>query len=92
LGESFDARCKACGTLFNVSIGGGFNFDMLHCEVCGKAASRDRLKKIDTDDAEEGAPWGRCGCGGELSHDAPPRCPTCRSSDFEAVGNYINYD
>jgi hypothetical protein len=91
VGESFDARCKQCGTVSNVAVGGGFNFDMLHCEVCGRASARERLKKLEVGGDLE-APWGRCDCGGELSYDAPPRCPQCRSTDLGAIGNYINYD
>lgn len=29
--------CKACGTEFPVRDGGGFFFDMLHCDACGRA-------------------------------------------------------
>ncbi len=27
--------CNACGARFNVSSGGGFYFDLLHCDACG---------------------------------------------------------
>jgi hypothetical protein len=90
VGESFDARCRTCGEVFNVALGGGFNFDMLHCEVCGRAEARERLLKLDEN--EQDALWGRCGCGGILSHEAPARCLTCRSTAYEAIGNHILYD
>ena len=31
--------CKVCGTSFRVQDGGGFFFDMLHCDTCGEAKS-----------------------------------------------------
>ncbi len=31
--------CTACGTKFRVRNGGGFFFDMLHCDACGKPRS-----------------------------------------------------
>lgn len=32
-------RCRTCGTRFQVRSGGGFFFDLLHCEACGEAKS-----------------------------------------------------
>jgi hypothetical protein len=29
-------RCRRCGTKFGARNGGGFWFDLLHCEVCGR--------------------------------------------------------
>lgn len=57
------------GESFNVSLGGGFTFYMLHCELYGKPTARDRAEKIDL--PIESGPWGRCQCGGGLSHVAP---------------------
>lgn len=31
--------CRACGTKFRISEGGGFFFDLLHCDRCGKTRS-----------------------------------------------------
>jgi hypothetical protein len=31
--------CRACGTRFSVSEGGGFFFDLLHCDICGESRS-----------------------------------------------------
>ena len=39
MGSATGHVCKACGTSFSVRDGGGFFFDMLHCEICGKAQS-----------------------------------------------------
>ena len=35
VGREFGAICKACGTRFSVSIGGGFFFHLLRCNRCG---------------------------------------------------------
>jgi hypothetical protein len=91
VGESFDARCSNCGEIFNISIGGGFRFMMLHCEVCGKPKARNIAEKIELG-LDEAGHWGTCPCGGDLSFDAPPRCPKCRSTKYEVPGNYVNYD
>jgi hypothetical protein len=39
MGSSTGHVCKACGTRFGVRSGGGFYFDMLHCDAPGKAQS-----------------------------------------------------
>lgn len=31
--------CTACGTRFSARWGGGFLFDLLHCDACGRAQS-----------------------------------------------------
>ncbi len=36
MGSATAHICKACGTKFGVRDGGGFFFDMLHCDTCGK--------------------------------------------------------
>ena len=89
MGSSFDARCKECGHVSEVSEGGGFEFDMLHCEICGKPEGRHRGKFAL---ASEPAPWGQCSCGGALSRNAPSRCPKCRSTELEPLGNFTDYD
>jgi Zn finger protein HypA/HybF involved in hydrogenase expression len=88
MGEAFDARCKDCATVFEVREGGSFHFDLLHCELCGKPKSRERNAL----DLHTDALWGVCSCGGELSPTAPSRCPKCRSTEFEPVGNHTLYD
>ena len=37
MGTATGQICRACGTKFSVRDGGGFFFDMLHCDACGKA-------------------------------------------------------
>lgn len=39
MGSATGHVCKACGTKFGVRDGGGFFFDLLHCDLCGKAQS-----------------------------------------------------
>ena len=39
MGTSAGYVCKSCGTRFGARDGGGFFFDLLHCDRCGKAAS-----------------------------------------------------
>ena len=91
MGQSFDARCGSCGSVFTARIGGGFTFDLLHCERCGKELVRERHQAM-SDGIDDALERDRCGCGGSFSAEAPPRCPTCRSERFEVVGNHICYD
>ena len=89
MGSSYTARCKACGEVFTASSGGGFNFQLLHCDTCGKERARpltpDLQPAPDYDDSG-------CGCGGRFTFDASPRCPKCRSAELEDLGNYVDYD
>ncbi len=34
----------------------------------------------------------KCGCGGRFRFDAPPRCPKCRSTEWEPTGGFCCYD
>lgn len=35
MGSASGFICKACGARFRISSGGGFYFDLLHCDTCG---------------------------------------------------------
>lgn len=35
MGALMSYRCPRCATSFMVASGGGFTFDLLHCETCG---------------------------------------------------------
>jgi hypothetical protein len=35
-GRSIGIICRVCGTRFQVRSGGGFFFDLLHCDACGR--------------------------------------------------------
>jgi len=99
-----------------VRQGGGFFFDLLHCDACGRDQSvghqelgdihlrfvkglgrpyavcrmaMDRRiqeeypgEPLDRDEyhAAAEATLEPCPCGGQFRYDAPPRCPTCRST------------
>lgn len=101
---------------FGASRGGGFYFDKLHCDQCGRAANlghealgdihlrfvkglttRYAVVRAEMDHRIQvdypGEPLSRdeyhaaaeatlhaCPCGGHIRYDAPPRCPTCRST------------
>jgi hypothetical protein len=39
MGQQTKRRCLACGKRFQVEQGGGFFFDLLHCDRCGEARS-----------------------------------------------------
>jgi hypothetical protein len=41
MGQRTGHICQACGTRFAVDSGGGFMFDMLHCDECGRTESLD---------------------------------------------------
>ena len=116
MGSSTGYICKDCNTHFSVRDGGGFFFDMLHCDRCGGArsvshkdlgeihlgfvkglpgpyaiarAGMDRRiqqefegKALSRDEYHAAAEQtlGNCDCGGTFRYDAPPRCPSCRST------------
>ena len=132
MGSASGQICRACGTRFTVQSGGGFFFDLLHCDTCGRtqnvghqdlgdihlrfvkglpgpyAVSRgamDRriqqeypgepLTRAEYHTAVE-ATFEPCPCGGRFRYDAPPRCPSCRSTgeqwDADPEGGYMLYD
>ena len=35
MGQMSSYVCRVCGTKFSVSVGGGFYYDLLHCDSCG---------------------------------------------------------
>ena len=39
MGSASGFVCNRCGTAFTVQTGGGFFFDLLHCEACGRSRS-----------------------------------------------------
>lgn len=92
MGQSWIARCRACGRESRVSTGDGMAFRLLHCAACG----RERELPRDYPGLPQGASTGSvpgCACGGRFSAEAPPRCPECRSADLEALpGTLLDYD
>jgi rubrerythrin len=39
MGSGTGYQCRTCGTRFEAEEGGGFFFDLLHCDGCGRADS-----------------------------------------------------
>lgn len=39
MGSQAGYICRTCGTAFTVRSGGGFFFDLLHCDACGETKS-----------------------------------------------------
>jgi hypothetical protein len=39
MGSASGFICKACATRFTIQNGGGFYFDLLHCDACGEATT-----------------------------------------------------
>jgi len=90
MGTSYSSRCNSCGASFNTNEGGGFLFELLHCDVCGKEKSvslekyggvrAPRSRERHQRKMEKVA--GACDCGGHFRLNAPPRCQVCRSTDL----------
>lgn len=80
MGEAYDAICKECQTSFSVSEGSGMIAMPYHCERCGKEWWWE-FGPGGPMDKEPNPPT--CECGGTFSLEARPRCPACRSADFE---------
>ncbi len=77
MGELLKFKCKKCSLNFSWREGGGFNFDMLHCNDCGK----EKEVKTNNNPEIKITPLKECkycGGGGRFIPDAPIRCPKCR--------------
>ena len=91
MGRGYLAICNRCGEKFHVNEGPGMLAMPFRCEQCG----REWWWEFGS-----GGPMGktaappRCDCGGSFSADAPPRCPVCRSPEFEQDPdeNEVMYD
>ena len=85
MGTSYDVICKQCGKKYTASFGPGMLFDLLHCDRCGReriVSACERPMDYLYGYALDG-PKGRCRCGGRFHSEAPPRCPSCKSAEFE---------
>lgn len=100
IGMSFGVICKGCGHKYMVNIGGGFFFDLSHCDTCGAE------KSVQTS-FRRGLPQGRNGdipnkkskpknavVAGHFSDTASARCLVCKSPDYkkDPNGDRIMYD
>lgn len=84
MGIQYQATCKNCGKEFTANIGGGFRFELLYCNTCGKEKSID-IEKFQEDRIYP------CRCGGIFRPDAKPPCPKCKSKDWDGV-KVLYYD
>jgi predicted Zn-ribbon and HTH transcriptional regulator len=69
------------------------------CGIYGENSDRKmqegiKLEPISEDEYYNAveATAGMCGCGGNYSLDAPPRCPNCRSTQIEEGEATVMYD
>lgn len=96
MGHQFGAICSACGRGFTVNVGGGFTFELLHCDKCGRTHSVGHAEVLDAYQGYQRTPLaeqeyyqalekhaGRCSCGGQFLLSARPRCPRCGSTGYQ---------
>ena len=100
MGTLNEVLCNSCSNEFRARVGGGFGFELLRCNKCGKESSIGRKvlrSSVDlyivpsenlTRKIQEAA--GQCECGGEYCLDAPIRCPICKSRDVK-VGHAMEW-
>ena len=75
MGQLLKFKCKECDSEFEWSDGGGFAYNILHCDKCGK---EKKIKiKQDISTADENII--NCKCGGKYLLNAPTRCPKCKA-------------
>ncbi len=81
MGEIFRVVCQQCGRDFEIEDGGGFFYEVLYCEKCGRKRSVDRDMSDEESLLIERA--GPCRCGGTFSLQARPRCLQCGSDNLK---------
>lgn len=106
MGRTYEAKCLDCGNVCKIDEGGGFFFDLLNCDMCGRTSG------ISTSPDGNEALWllrtggdhrayksaiekvaGKCECGGHFKFDAPARCPNCKSTNLVDTGkDEVMYD
>lgn len=79
MGRGYEAVCQRCHMRVEVHEGPGMVAMPLRCERCGNEWWWEFGPGGPT--GEPDAP--SCECGGRFTEDAPPRCPSCRSTDVE---------
>ena len=87
MGTRRSVFCNDCEHEYEVSFGGGFTFELLRCEKCGRDGTIDRAAVTPGVETE-------CECGGRMTLTGAPRCPICRSTshrDDESSG-FTLYD
>jgi rRNA maturation endonuclease Nob1 len=81
MGEIFRVVCQQCGRDFEIEDGGGFFYEVLYCETCGRKRTVERNVSDEESLLIERA--GPCRCGGVFSLKAKPRCLKCGSDDLK---------
>ena len=85
MGSLYQARCLSCSKDFELSEGGGFQFELLRCDQCGETQS---VKRND----DEPSPTAKCPCGGSFTVNAAARCPNCKSTNVQKQRLLLLYD
>jgi hypothetical protein len=75
MGIEYTYECTECGFDGIWSEGGGFSFDILHCDTC----ANEKEIKLDADGNSVKAYRTKCKCGGLFTKDAPARCKSCKT-------------
>jgi len=77
MSEMYEAACKVCGQTFKLFKLSSDRSDLFRCTICGEEHQifSPTLKEMIGSSV-------KCNCGGNLSADAPPRCPLCLSTDI----------
>ncbi|MFH1790020.1 MAG: hypothetical protein ABH832_03055 [bacterium] len=90
----YRTKCNSCGYKFQLNIGHGFYFTMYRCEGCGGEKRIDHLGVRAFNVILTPGQIGKCeDCGGELSENAKPKCPKCKSDDLtKDQNNIISFD
>ena len=95
MGQQYGAICNNCGEKFTARDGGGMNFYLLHCDLCGKEkrVGLDEIRNLKLEgkklSSKQKAEYiaGECYCEGDekgqYKIDAPIRCPNCGSKDYK---------
>ena len=84
MGQTIRTICLSCEHEFDHDYGGGFEYDQLLCDQCGKEYGVEK-NKILTNQIQ-------CRCGGVFTITAKPRCPKCRSIDLKEKEVLVYYD
>ena len=74
MGQLLKFKCKTCFSEFDWNDGGGFTFNILHCDKCGK----EKKAKTKQDIPESKLKFTNCKCGGKYLLNAPIRCSKCK--------------
>lgn len=93
MGQAGPVRCEDCGHGFQLTMGGGFQVQVVFCENCGRGESLSHFDKPLHEQADDSGCFGGCSrCKGRLMLDASARCPRRRSMRVEIGAMAIDWD